>query len=91
MSAGSAGKVRHAKPAASRGDRMKTKPRLKRYAVFGGMCYYPNGGWNDFFASYRTVKQACESITQGKNRIRSGEWAHVVDLETGETKVKVHK
>lgn len=31
---------------------------MKRYGVFGGMVYYASGGFNDFFDSVDTEKEA---------------------------------
>lgn len=49
----------------------------KRYALFGGDCYYPEGGFNDFRGAFDTVKAA---VRQAK--AKKMEWFHILDLET---------
>ena len=55
---------------------------LKRYAVFSGSLYYPAGGWDDFTAAFDHLEDA---VLEMKLRLSEwGDWAHVVDLWTGE-------
>ena len=49
---------------------------MKRYLLFAGEQYYPDGGWHDFIGSYETVQQA-----QGKARADGYDWWHIVDTE----------
>ena len=56
---------------------------MKRFLVFAGLTYYPNGGWEDFNASYATEEEA---IAVCKSLIKDGwnDWAHYIDLENPE-------
>lgn len=51
----------------------------KRFLVFAGFSYYPNGGWDDF-------KQACntleEAYTVGREQKKTYDWVNIVDLNT---------
>jgi len=50
------------------------------FALFGGSCEYPSGGWSDYEMSYITLDEATEA---GKKLIKPySTWAHVVDLRT---------
>lgn len=50
---------------------------MKRYLLFSGEDYYPDGGWVDFDDSFDTPEEAMAS------RKQLGDWAHVVDSQTG--------
>jgi hypothetical protein len=52
---------------------------MKRFLVFSGPTYYPGGGWDDLTGSFDTFEQAKNSLV-----LEWGDWAHIVDLETGE-------
>lgn len=47
---------------------------MKRYLLFSGEDYYPNGGWYDYQGIFDTIQEAKNGHTQG--------WAHIVDTET---------
>lgn len=49
---------------------------MKRFILFAGDFYYPQGGMDDFVDSENTLKEAKE-LSEGY------EWAHVLDIETG--------
>lgn len=49
---------------------------MKRYLLFGGYQYYPNGGWEDFLGDYDEYNDIPEGICSGK------EWFHVVDTHS---------
>ena len=51
---------------------------LKRYLVFAGDTYYPNGGWHDFWYSFDTQDDAIEIA----KRFEHFEWAHVIDINS---------
>lgn len=71
---------------------------MKRYLLFGGMRYYPSGGWEDFVNSFDSIDEAVKVGTEYKTRhgyeIGNGkpmtikywdhEWFMIVDRETGE-------
>lgn len=57
---------------------------VKRYALFSGYHYYPNGGWEDFKGFFESVEDAAASLV-GKR----ADWWHVVHIATGEV-VKTH-
>lgn len=47
---------------------------MKRFLVFGGDCYYPGGGWEDFRGDFDTMPDAFAAAPKyGKD------WWHVVD------------
>ena len=47
------------------------------FAVFVGDNYYPSGGWDDFVGMYVTFDEAY-AVAQH----HSGDWAHVVNINT---------
>lgn len=56
---------------------------MKRYLVFFGDCYYPQGGWDDLKASYDTVEEAIQSHPV-RMSCGSEQWMQVVDWQSGE-------
>lgn len=58
---------------------------LKRFALFSGDVFYPQGGWEDLAGTYDSVEEAS---AEGERRIEPqnslAEWWHVIDLQTGE-------
>ncbi len=50
---------------------------MKRYLLFAGDSYYPEGGWFDFKGDFDTVVDAIKSIA-----LRDYDWYHVVDSTT---------
>ena len=56
--------------------RSATKPALKRFLIFSGDQFYPNGGWRDFRGSYSTLKSA-------RAAPKFGDWWQVIDSKTG--------
>ena len=52
---------------------------MKRFAVFSGETYEPNGGWGDFLDAFDTFEEALVVARQQGSGI--GEWSEVVDLE----------
>jgi len=63
---------------------------VKRFLVFAGYNYYPDGGWDDFVEQYDSSEEAQESVTEHLNPPFNNpkyspkhDWAHVVDTETG--------
>jgi hypothetical protein len=55
---------------------MPKKTMVKRFAVFSGDLFYPNGGWKDFQSSHAT-------LTEAKKALAPGDWLQIVDLSTG--------
>jgi hypothetical protein len=51
----------------------------QRFAVFHGITYYPEGGWNDHGGTFDTLEQA-DAYAQ---TITDANWLHIVDLSTG--------
>jgi len=49
------------------------------YLVFAGYDYHPSGGWDDLIGKYDTPEEAVEAA-----ELHDGDWAHIVDLATGE-------
>jgi hypothetical protein len=63
-----------------------TTIQLKRFALFRGLDYYPEGGWDDLHDTYSSLEEALEAVK--KERFDdSYHWWHVVDLAT-QVKVK---
>lgn len=54
---------------------------MKRYLVFGGTNYYPEGGWDDFFGSADSM---LEAVTMVAKEMIGDEWWQIVDTTTGE-------
>lgn len=52
--------------------------RVKRYALFSGLTYYPAGGFDDFVAASDDVDELKAKAT----RTNDADWAHIVDLES---------
>ena len=52
---------------------------MKRYLVFAGEDYYPVGGAGDFVSDHDTEEEAIKVADEACR----GEWAHVLDTETG--------
>ena len=50
---------------------------MKRYLLFGGDCYYPAGGWDDFMGAFDTFEEARQHAGD-----HPADWQHVVDTET---------
>lgn len=51
---------------------------IKRFLLFAGDTYYPNGGWGDFIASFETKEDAIEAERMARAR---NSWSHLIDLE----------
>lgn len=49
---------------------------LRRYLLFAGGHYYPNGGWNDFVESFDNLDQA-KAVGL---KLRE-DWYHIFDTE----------
>lgn len=55
---------------------------MKGFAIFAGVDYYPNGGWDDFVTAYDTLPEAIEAVRRhASGGIPVMHWAHVVDME----------
>jgi hypothetical protein len=55
---------------------------MKRYWLFGGNSYYPNGGMGDFRGSYDSREKAIEA---GKAiKVSHSNWYHVFDSQENE-------
>lgn len=50
---------------------------MKRFLLFAGSDYHPNGGWYDFYGSYDTY---LEAIKEQVDEIKA-DWYHVVDTQ----------
>jgi hypothetical protein len=73
---------------------------LKRFALFGGDRYYPNGGWNDLVMTSDLLTDVTPSVEQGNayDAVNGGihrsqhfalggqslDWWQIIDLTTGE-------
>lgn len=58
---------------------------MKRYLVFIGDCYYPDGGMDDFEGDFDTLEEAKDFITEKANKENFSwkiTWAHIWDTET---------
>ena len=56
---------------------------MKRYILFAGDYYYPEGGVYDLVGSSDTVIEAKETHEKFLSDI-GGDWAHILDIKTGE-------
>lgn len=56
---------------------------MKRFWLFSGDYYYPQGGMRDFIESFDTKEEAKELYLKIKTEW-SYQWYHIFDLETGE-------
>lgn len=60
---------------------------MRRFAVFGGACYYASGGFHDYIGSFDTIEDA-ERVASATHQLHSGtdrqeddyEWWHIVDM-----------
>jgi hypothetical protein len=58
---------------------------MKKFLLFGGYTYYPNGGWGDFINSFDTLEEAKEVIIKPAESFETKEdWYHVVDSNNGQ-------
>lgn len=55
---------------------------MKRFLLFAGMEYYPNGGWGDFRNSFDTLEEAKREILV--EIVQGNDWYQIVDGRTGE-------
>ena len=49
---------------------------MKRFLLFMGEHYYPEGGWHDFMGSFETLEDAKSAALKS-----NWEWVQVVDIE----------
>jgi hypothetical protein len=49
---------------------------MKRYLLFYGDTYYPDGGWGDYAGDFDSL---AESIKEANASHREWDWAHVVN------------
>ena len=64
---------------------------LKRYLVFGGKHYYPNGGFGDLITFFEDKEEAKNEVASQLRNEKLPEdndwvwfdWGQVVDIETG--------
>jgi hypothetical protein len=57
---------------------------MKRYLLFAGYQYYPDGGWEDFKGGFDTLQECSDAYvlwysTGGGSP--HGRWAQIVDLQ----------
>ena len=72
-------------------DELHSGESVKRYMLFAGDQYYPNGGMRDYQGSYDTVDEA--RLEVDKRRDEGGQrfyWFHVYDIFEGHTVVDVY-
>lgn len=65
---------------------------MKRYWLFAGKDYYPNGGIEDFKGDFDSVEDAKAAFdnAQAAEKIdnRKSDWAHIVDSTTAQIVVQ---
>ena len=49
---------------------------MKRFLLFGGDCYYPCGGWDDFVSDFETLHDAEAAVEQLPE-----DWHQIVDTK----------
>ena len=66
---------------------------MKRFLVFAGDSYYPDGGWDDLIETTNSFEEALEivEVFGSSKSIYTYWWAHVVDSETGLIEVRREK
>jgi hypothetical protein len=59
---------------------------MKRYLLFRGLTYTPDGGWYDMASAHDTLADAENALVcpthPGQARFVA-DWAHIVDIEQG--------
>ena len=56
---------------------------MKRFLLFGGMSYYPGGGWTDFIGSFDTLEAVRDAGRDHRDRWEDRpDWLHIVDTES---------
>ena len=53
---------------------------MKRYLVFYGSFYYPDGGWLDFKGDFDDLKIAHDFVIENTKQLRDL-WYHIVDTK----------
>lgn len=59
---------------------------MKRFILFSGDDYYPNGGMKDMTGSYDTLDQAIAAFNEVDEngwRVAGQDWMHVLDITDG--------
>lgn len=56
---------------------------MKRFLLFYGDVYYPNGGWDDFRGSFATLEKA-QQAWEKRQDYMTGVWHHIVDSESSQ-------
>lgn len=56
---------------------------MKRFLLFAGENFYPSGGWSDFLSDHDDGEAALSALLDLPIHTPSGQWAHIVDTETG--------
>lgn len=51
---------------------------MKRFLLFAGPSYYPEGGWNDFVGDFDT---SLEAKIKANEFVSKDYWAHIFDTE----------
>ena len=54
---------------------------MKKYLVFYGYVYYPEGGMNDFHGDFDTIEE-CNNFMD--NNMGLGMWSHIYNTKTKE-------
>ena len=49
---------------------------MKRFLLFCGENYYPNGGWADFKGDFDSLEEAFQGAFKSKS-----DWYHIVDAQ----------
>lgn len=60
---------------------------MKRFLLFSGYNYYPNGGWLDLKGSYDTIEEVNDAIVTNP----SDDWYQIVDTTTGVIVNKINR
>ncbi len=54
---------------------------MKRYLLFSGLPFYPNGGWDDFINDFDTIEEALKTFTDDKD-YSWREWYQIIDTKS---------
>lgn len=52
---------------------------MKRFLLFCGSNYYPDGGWHDYAGDFETLDQATTEAERSTSFDHRFDWWHVVD------------
>lgn len=58
--------------------------KTKNYIVFAGEMFYPCGGFEDFFGSFDSIKEAKDALLRHDDEYCSRDWWQICSFEDGQ-------